>query len=414
MKILHVHDKAVGRRRAEDGAHAIEAVGGGTAIYLKSISEALERRPCDVAFIRLGSRDAETGPHAHEVRAWPFILRRSTLPRLHSLLDVEQPDLIHLHSATDLAHPSILRLFASRAPLILTLHDVTPFCFWQTRLRRDHGICTRHIGFGCVTCGCYRVGGAASPPRDLLRLTTFQARLNAFRRLDLILVPSTYLRDVMIHNGFDARQIQVLPLFSRFAASAPVREETHAPLRLLFAGRLVETKGAQLFIEALGELRETDWIARVVGSGPMAPSLHAQAAALALDDRIEFIDEVSSDGLADHYRWCDISIFPSIAPESFGMAGVEAMAFGKPVVAFPAGGVTQWLRHEENGLLARHADSADLARQLRRLLEVAPMRRRLAEAARRSVASEFNLEAHMGQLLHIYQHALHGARQAAA
>ena len=95
-------------------------------------------------------------------------------------------------------------------------------------------------------------------------------------------------------------------------------------------------------------------------------------------------------------------VFSSMLHESFGLVGVEAMSFGKPVVAFRAGGVTEWLTHERTGLLSDHGDVATLSRHIARLLSDAPLREHLGAQARLEVESRFTLDRHLDQLQEIY------------
>jgi len=90
-------------------------------------------------------------------------------------------------------------------------------------------------------------------------------------------------------------------------------------------------------------------------------------------------------------RASDVFLLPS-ETESFGLAALEAMACGVPVVASDVGGVPEVVTHGETGLLAPVGDVAAMARHVARLLGDEGARVRFAEAARARVEAHFRLD----------------------
>jgi glycosyltransferase involved in cell wall biosynthesis len=75
----------------------------------------------------------------------------------------------------------------------------------------------------------------------------------------------------------------------------------------------------------------------------------------------------------------DIFALPSIANDSFPTAVLEAMASGKPVVAFKNGGVVEMIQEEENGLFAEFGDSKSLAEKILKLVEDKELREKMGK-----------------------------------
>lgn len=131
-----------------------------------------------------------------------------------------------------------------------------------------------------------------------------------------------------------------------------------------------------------------DWDLRIVGDGPDGALIRAHAKAVEgrhhLEGRIQFLGERSD--VTALYTSAQAYCFSS-RTEGQPIALLEAMAAGLACVAF-AGcpGVSEILRHEQNGLLAQDMDAPGLARQLERLLADGPLRERLGAAARNSMA----------------------------
>ncbi|MGH7968376.1 MAG: glycosyltransferase, partial [Limisphaerales bacterium] len=85
------------------------------------------------------------------------------------------------------------------------------------------------------------------------------------------------------------------------------------------------------------------------------------------------------------YLEASVFVMSSLWPEPFGMAGPEAMHYGLPVVAFDAGGISEWLKDGENGFLVPWNNLGQFARRLELLLENKELARRLGKEARLSV-----------------------------
>jgi glycosyltransferase involved in cell wall biosynthesis len=84
------------------------------------------------------------------------------------------------------------------------------------------------------------------------------------------------------------------------------------------------------------------------------------------------------------------------------MVGVEAMAFGKPVVAFDAGGIAEWLIDGVNGFVVRHGDVAELADRIRRLIRDPALMARFGAEGRRRQQDEFTLQRHLDRIGVLY------------
>ncbi len=158
---------------------------------------------------------------------------------------------------------------------------------------------------------------------------------------------------------------------------------------LLNVGRLVGYKGQRYAIEALRSLPNAElWL---VGTGPLEGELRSLSARANVADRVVFCGDVSDDDLPCYLHACDIFVFPSVSPnEAFGVAQVEAMACGKPVVACNLRSGVPWVCADGvTGLTVPARDSAALARALGQLVRDEALRRKLGDAARKRAWSEF-------------------------
>jgi glycosyltransferase involved in cell wall biosynthesis len=105
----------------------------------------------------------------------------------------------------------------------------------------------------------------------------------------------------------------------------------------LCVGRLVAGKRIDLAIEACVQL---DLPLKIVGRGRDEEKLHRLVQRIDKKHIVEFLGEVSDNELAGIYQNCRAVIFPA-QEEDFGIVPVEAMSFGKPVIALKQGGVAE-------------------------------------------------------------------------
>ena len=105
------------------------------------------------------------------------------------------------------------------------------------------------------------------------------------------------------------------------------------------------------------------------------------------------------------YAAANMLVIPSLE-DNQPQTGLEAMACGTPVVAFEAGGIPEFVRHEQTGLLARQADSSDLAEQMIRLALDSNLQRQMGESARAMMEMEFEVETQAWHHLKLYRDIL--------
>jgi glycogen synthase len=189
------------------------------------------------------------------------------------------------------------------------------------------------------------------------------------------------------------------PALSAESAAAP--EGGAAPVRILFVGRVEERKGPDVLLDALLRLPQeiaplhVEFIGQEPGEGDEFALRVRAAARQLLESRpgmqLKFRGYVDDAALEAAYRECDIFVAPSRF-ESFGLILIEAMRWGKPVVASDIGGMREVVLQKENGLLAAPGSSEDLAEALLALISDAGLRHRLGQQARQTYETRFTQE----------------------
>lgn len=148
---------------------------------------------------------------------------------------------------------------------------------------------------------------------------------------------------------------------------------------LLCVGAVTPTKGHDVLVDALAEIRDLAWSCVCVGSLEIAPGFAADLRRLG--DDVVFTGPLAGPELDAAYAGADVLVSASRA-ETYGMVVTEALARGLPVIATDVGGVPEALGHAGAGVLVPPDDVAALASAIRSWLTEADRRARLRAAAR--------------------------------
>lgn len=232
----------------------------------------------------------------------------------------------------------------------------------------------------------------------------------AIRTADAVTANSSYTEG-LIRNVYD-RPVERIPFGAAVEPAAtpaePGRAEAGGGFELLFVGRLVERKGVHYLLEALARLGEESGVhLRVVGDGPMRPGLERKAAELGIGDRVVFDGLLGGDVLARRFAECDAFVLPAVVDakgdvEGLGVVLIEALSYGKPVIASAAGGIVDIVRDGDTGLLVPPGDAAALARAIMRYVRDPEFAAKLAARGRAHVEREFSWPVITERLMSLY------------
>jgi phosphatidylinositol alpha-1,6-mannosyltransferase len=141
-------------------------------------------------------------------------------------------------------------------------------------------------------------------------------------------------------------------------------------------------KGIEHVLLSLAEIArgETDFTYRLVGDGTDRAALQNLAENLGIGRAVSAMGALDDNGLAQALNACDVFILPS-AKEGFGLAHLEAMCAGKPVIASRAG-ATPEVVDEASGVLTRYADVEGIASAILTLMKDADLRASLGAHAK--------------------------------
>ncbi len=172
-------------------------------------------------------------------------------------------------------------------------------------------------------------------------------------------------------------------------------------------GGLRRVKGTDLLLRAFARLRAGSPQARllIVGDGPEWERLHALAEALGIREVTTFTGTLA--GVADPLAAMTVFVLPSHW-EGFGLAVVEAMAAGRPVVVTQVGSLPEVVGEGKCGLLVPPNDPEAMAAAIAQLLDDPDLRSRLAQAGRERVQALYTREVMVARTEALYRELIAG------
>jgi len=188
-------------------------------------------------------------------------------------------------------------------------------------------------------------------------------------------------------------------------AATDIAGRSVGPATVLSVARLSDRdqpKGIDSVIRALPVVlrKFPELIYVVVGDGKDRARLEALARDLKISHAVRFLGIISEEELKRQFAACDLFALPS-TQEGFGFVFVEAMAYGKPVVAARATAVPEVVEHGSTGLLVEPGDVEGLAEAISLLAGDTAMRREMGLAGKQAVHRQYTYAAFQDRLFSI-------------
>jgi glycosyltransferase involved in cell wall biosynthesis len=206
-----------------------------------------------------------------------------------------------------------------------------------------------------------------------------------------------------IYNGVDIDKFK--PFWEVSYLRRSVREKfgvREDEFVVLFVGRLIREKGIEDFLKSALTLKEKKNIKFiVVGEIPKGDVRNERVMYVkeilrtvsSIKDKITFTDVIPPSKVHLLYLLGDIVVVPSIWEEAFSMAAIEAMATGLPVIASRKGGLREYIDDALNGFFVDENNRGKhIAERIEALIIDENIRRRVGEAARKTVEERFSWE----------------------
>ena len=366
--------------------HVQKAKGiGGSERHLLALLPALAARGVEIRMCVLETGDGDrfvselrhAGVDVTVRRAGPHI-NPTLVPGLMSEVRSFRPDLVHTH----LIHADIHGQLAAKAchvPAVSSVHDTADFYRhepYRSASRFIGRLPARRIAISEHVARFLRELGLASPGRISL-----------------------------VYYGIDVDTWTVAPVERRRARESMGLAEDQIVVGI--ASRLIPGKGHDVLVEAFG-IAERDnprLHLLVAGDGPERDGLESIASRMGLNDAVQFLGFI--DDVRSFLAACELLVFPTLPElsEGFGLAALEAMASGLPVVASDVGSLPEVVTDGVTGLLVAPASPDALSAAIARLGADTALRERLGAQGRERARADFTLDAMVSGTIAVYEAA---------
>lgn len=322
---------------------------GGPASYClniaKKLSEKAEIKIITYSTVRSFSEDKKQGFKIIRIwKKWPKLIRHS-LFLYRTLIEARKSDVIYSLNAVSAGLPALwsAKLFKKRL-IVKIVGDYA----WEIAV--NEGRTTFMINDFQKASKTGRIG----------KLARIQSKVCKFA--SIVIVPSEYLKELVIGWGVNSAKIKVIYNGSNFTPSSLTKEEARIKIGIpgmiiSSVGRLVPWKGFKFLIKMMPQLLEINQFFRlvIIGDGPEKKILETMVKNLRLDRKVYIVGRKSSSELALYLAASDLFVL-NTGYEGFSHQLLEAMIAGVPILTTAVGGNKEIIRQGENGFMIKYND----------------------------------------------------------
>jgi glycosyltransferase involved in cell wall biosynthesis len=220
-------------------------------------------------------------------------------------------------------------------------------------------------------------------------------------------------RVTVIHSGVDCDRFRPPTAQERADARAALGI-SEGEILISAVGALEQRKGHRYLIEAIGALAASASLKLkcfIVGQGSVHKVLQGEIAVIRSLDHIKLLGRV--DDVRELLWASDIFVMPSLK-EGLGVAALEAMASGLPVIASDVGGLREVAEDGRTGIIVPPANSKQIASAIQRLAESEELRTQMGAAARGRVVENYSMDKMAARTLALYRECVRKRTKGAA
>jgi glycosyltransferase involved in cell wall biosynthesis len=328
-------------QKAANGASLHEFRGGNIHWYFSKV-------PFIGKHLALPSREVEW--------SWGFYRTFKNLKKKYNFDLIESSETGNLFTA----------LFEKKIPLVIRLHGST-YSFEKSTI------------------------GAASFGAKLDRIL----QRYSFKRARGISSPSSFQKNLFEKECNGIVDVEVIPnpvALDDFSEPQPATQEV--PKIIFYAGRIADVKGIWPLLNAFLQVIKRNPDVRLIMAGAPHVSIRRNAIESFLEehnilDKVELSGYIQKDKIKEYYKKCRVYAVPSYY-ETFCISAVEAMLYGKPVVASSGTALEEIVEDGVTGILVPPGDDSALAKALLKLLNDDELARRMGEVGRGKVLREYH------------------------
>jgi glycosyltransferase involved in cell wall biosynthesis len=289
--------------------------------------------------------------------------------------------------------------------LLSSIYRIPPFVLFFL-LERDFDICHVHdfhhftTLLSTLACrikrkpivlsyhGIYKSNGILSILTKIYEVLFLKFIINSVR---YVIVPSEFSKNEII-NEFKVPKEKIIKIpnfisFENLKTRIDFKKKYKVDKYILAVGRFSKEKGFEYLLRSFKlvlEKRKDIKLVIIGGKRDYIRIIEKLAKSLGIIDNILILSNVSDEEVYSAFKHAELVVVPSIY-EPFGIVALEAMYFGKPIVAFKVGGLKEIVKNKFNGILVREKNVKELANAILKILDNPKMKKKFSKINKRFV-----------------------------
>jgi len=347
-----------------------------------------------------------------------LFLKHSILKQTKKIIQQQNHpiDIIHFIGGTIIAAKQLKAHLKKKTPsskqsipLFATIESYPTLCpkadRWYKQQKPCAVKCTLPKFLSCQ-CHCTEIGKMKNswylkynPLFFLLTYYYYHQRNQALNYCNLIAI-SKYVQNLLQQQGHQSIVIPNILDTKPFeiAKKIPQNKSNPSPLRLLYLGSLIESKGPHIILQSLKDINPTLYHLNLYGNGILKPQLQQYITKHHLNATIH--PHAPYEQIPQLYQNADIILFPSIWPEPFGRIPIEAHAADKIVIASNIGAIPETVN--KNDIIIPPNDPQALKNAIMELLD----NKSFKQTKEQKVESKYHLKTITTHLQQIYRNSI--------
>jgi len=274
-----------------------------------------------------------------------FTERKRFYDALKSIISDRNIDVAHIHNVYQIIGNGVYELlFSKKIPIVQTLHNFRFLCPAGMHIDNDNNICeicSKGNFQSCFKKKCYQNSYFKS---FIMKELVHNGREKVLKNVNSFIALNNFYKQKYIDAGFPENKIYVKPNFINYQDNTYLSTKNNYAL---FIGRLSPEKG---LISLINSFKNIPYKLIIAGTGNEEFIQQLKSASKNLSN-IEFAGFVEGKEKDNLIQNCSFLIIPSIWYEAFGLVGLEAYSYSKPIIASNIGGLPDLVKHNQTGLL---------------------------------------------------------------
>ncbi|MEO8619705.1 MAG: glycosyltransferase family 4 protein [bacterium] len=321
-----------------------------------------------------------------------------------------RPTVVHVHNTFAQLSGSVSWALAQQhVAVVQTVQNYRSMCATATLFRdgRPCDECVGRLPYPALIHGCGYNDSHAAGLVISGGIATHAALKTLTRNVHAVIALTEFMKSKLRDAGYDEARLHIRPNFLPDPGCNFPGYEARSN-RIVFVGRMVNSKGASHCAQAWALADEKAWRLLMIGDGQQQRSL---AAAWGADRNVEWTGKIERTGVLNAMAASRYLVVPSLWYEGLPLVLVEAMSCGTPVIVPDHGAFPEIVEDGVNGIVFKAGDVMSLRDALRRAMSLTPHEwARVSRGARSRFLQRYSSDVAYERLMSIYAHAMDTAQ----